>query len=120
MKHVMSSMLALALTGVLGSCAMDEPANPDEATSSPELTVQPRYAPGLNFVRACPPGLTLRSCDDPGGCATSTILALHSEVISDFEDTAKHMAHLTAPAGWAATLSAQGHVLLSSVDGPCN
>lgn len=120
MKHVMFSMLALALTGVLGSCAMEEPASPDEAISSSGLTIQPRYKPGLNFVRACPPGLTLRTCDDPGGCATSTILALHSEVISDFEDGVKHMAHLTAPAGWAATLSPEGHVVLSSDDGPCN
>jgi hypothetical protein len=120
MKHVMLSLWAAALTGGLGSCAFNEPADPDEATGSSDVTIQPRYAPGRNFVRACPPGLHLRSCDDPAGCATDTILALHSVVFSDFEDTSTHMAHLTAPAGWAATLSPQGHVVLSTVDGPCN
>ncbi len=118
MKNVIASVMALGLMSVFAGCALDEQtAAPDEASSTSDIAIRPRWSPGVNFVRSCT-RLALRSCDNPGACDTGARLAAHTQVTSDFLDSNTKMAHLTSPAGWALADNGD-EVYLSAVDGPC-
>jgi hypothetical protein len=120
MKNAMVSILTMTLLGALGGCAMEDPAHPDEAADTSELAIRPRAIIGINFARACAPGLAVRSCDDPGMCDTGARLTDDTRVNVDSLDGAKHMAHIQGTPNWVATLSPSGAVILSSESGPCN
>jgi hypothetical protein len=123
MKNLIASVMALGVMSVVAGCALDTQtsddatAAPDEAASSSDITIRPRWSLGVNFVRSCT-RLALRSCDNPGACDTGVRLAAHTQVVSDFLDSSTHMARLTSPPGWAlADLGDEAY--LSAVDGPC-
>jgi hypothetical protein len=119
MKNAIASIMALGLISALPGCAIDDQtASPDQASSSSDVTIRPRWSKGRNFVRSCTP-LALRTCDNPGACDTGARLATHSQVISDSLDSNTKMAHLTSPVGWALADNGD-EVYLSAVDGPCN
>lgn len=111
MKSLRMSVIAIGLVSAFAGCATDpsEMTDPDEATATSAVTVGT-----TNFVLACGAGVMLRTCDNPGGCATGTQLRFGTQVFVDSFDSGTKMAHITAPAGWVLADGADGEVYLSA------
>jgi hypothetical protein len=111
MKRLKMSVIALGLATAFVGCAVDPSGttDPEESTATSAVTVGT-----TNFVLACGAGVMLRTCDNPGGCATGTQLRFGTQVFVDAFDSSTKMAHITAPVGWVLADGAEGEVYLSA------